>query len=70
MVSNVPIKKTFIQLSCRQRDEKKTQYVFKKLLVKTIIVFTSIYFDSYCKIPARSSNKSLIVFLLQSSSTC
>ena len=28
------------------------------LLVKTIIVFTSIYFESYCKIPARS-NKSI-----------
>ena len=24
----------------------------KKLLVKTIIIFTSIYFESYCNIPA------------------
>ena len=30
----------------------------KKLLVKTIIVLTSIYFEPYCKIPGRS-NKSL-----------
>ena len=27
----------------------KIQYVFKKLLVKTMIVFISIYFESYCK---------------------
>ena len=35
------------------------QYVLKKLLFKAIIVFTSIYFESYCKIPARS-NKSIL----------
>ena len=29
------------------------QYVLKKLLFNTIIVFTSIYVESYCKIPAR-----------------
>ena len=37
----------------------KIQYVLKKLLVKTITVFTGIYFESYCKIPARS-NKSIL----------
>ena len=37
----------------------KIQYVFKKLLLKTIIVFTGVYFESYCKIPARS-NKSIL----------
>ena len=30
----------------------------KKLLVKTTIVFTSIYFELYCKIPGRP-NKSI-----------
>ena len=42
---------------CKQRDEKKIkiQYVFEKSLFKAIIVFTSIYFESYCKIPARSN---------------
>ena len=35
------------------------QYVFKKLLFKAIIAFTSIYFESYCKILARS-NKSIL----------
>ena len=46
-----------------QRDENKIkiQYVFKKLLFKTIIVFTGVYFESYCKIPARS-NKSILWF--------
>ena len=34
----------------------------KKMLVKKIIVFTSIYFEPYCKIPARF-NKSIPVFL-------
>ena len=33
-------------------------YVLKKLLVKTVIVFISIYFEPYCKILARS-NKSV-----------
>ena len=37
----------------------KIQYVSKKLLFKEILVFTSIYFKSYCKIPARS-NKSML----------
>ena len=36
----------------------KIQHVFKELLLKTIIVFTSIYFESDCKIPA-GSNKSI-----------
>ena len=36
----------------------KIQYILKKLLVKAIIVFTSFYFESYRKIPARS-NKSI-----------
>ena len=30
----------------------------KKVLVKTTIVFTSIYFELYCKIPGRT-NKSI-----------
>ena len=33
----------------------KIQYVLKKLLVKVIIVFISIYFQSYWKITARSN---------------
>ena len=37
------------------------QYVLKKLLVKAIIVFTSIYFGLYCKIPAQS-NKSILYY--------
>ena len=37
----------------------KIQYVLKKLLFKAIIVFTNIYFESYCKIPAQS-NKSVL----------
>ena len=37
----------------------KKSSALKKLLFKTIIVFTSIYFESYCKIPARS-NKSIL----------
>ena len=43
---------------CKQRDEKlkiKTQYVLRKLLFKTITVLTSIYFEPYCRIPARSN---------------
>ena len=44
---------------CKQYDKKiKIPYVLKKLLVKTIIVFTSIYFESCCEIPAQS-NKSI-----------
>ena len=39
--------------------KKQRTVCLKKLLVKTIIVFTSIYFESYCKIPARS-NKSIL----------
>ena len=35
------------------------RYALKKQLFKTIIVFTSIYFESYRKIPARS-NKSIL----------
>ena len=42
----------------------KKSYVLKELLFKTIIVFTSIYFESYCKIPARS-NKSVIIYMLK-----
>ena len=43
----------------KQRDEKNQNMLLKKLLFKTIIHFTSIYFKSYCKIPARS-NKSIL----------
>ena len=39
--------------------KKKCTVCLNKLLVKTIIVFTCIYFESYCKIPARS-NKSIL----------
>ena len=39
---------------CKQRDETKLKYtVLKKFLFKAIIVLTGIYFESYCKIPAR-----------------
>ena len=38
---------------------KLVHTVFKKLLIKTIIVFTIIYFESYCTIPARSSKSIL-----------
>ena len=37
----------------------KMQYVFKKLLFKTIIVFTSIYFAPYRKIPVWSNKLTL-----------
>ena len=37
----------------------RIHYVLKKLLVNTTIAFTSIYFESYYKIPARS-NKSIL----------
>ena len=36
-------------------------YVLKRLLVKTIIVFTSIYFEPYCKIPSQS-NQSITLY--------
>ena len=38
--------------------KNKIQYVLKMLLFKTIIYFSSIYFESHCKIPAQS-NKSV-----------
>ena len=40
------------QLSGYQIPDTGYQYVLKKLLFNTIIVFTSIYLESYCKIPA------------------
>ena len=46
---------------CKQRDEKKI-LCLKKLLVKTIIVLTSIYSGSYCKIPSRSNKSILLSF--------
>ena len=45
-------------------------YVLKKLLVKTIIVFTSVYFEPYCKIPNRSKIINTIAFLPQNSYPC
>ena len=38
--------------------KNKIQYdLFKELLVQKIIVFMSIYFDSYCRIPADLMNE-------------
>ena len=42
-----------------EKKKKEIQCVLKKLLFKTVIVFTSVYFESYCKIPAWS-NKSIL----------
>ena len=41
---------------------KKNFLCLKKLLVKTIIVLTSIYSGSYCKIPSRSNKSILLSF--------
>ena len=43
----------------KQCEEKKIPYDWENLLFKTIIVFTSIYFESYCKIPAQSTKSKL-----------
>ena len=38
----------------------KIQYTLKKVLVKTIIIFTSISFESYCQIPAPANNETIL----------